>query len=330
MNWAGLHPSVMFRFFFFFLITEKCLSSFHSSHINNLWQNGRKKAVLSHSSSSKSYEFPSHSQPWPKGGPAVQKKPFLKNLNAGPPAPHETGHECRAEPGFRPPPYSTPPARSGHVPRVRTCTWTSKRKKKTGGIQCVDVLLLFSLCGRWGWTYQGGRDGRGGTLVTESVLGWMGVLYNVELVNCVQWCRHDDIELLFLFYELTVSVIWITAISSEKKTVFCAFLWISPRHKQLRFPVCTQGQICTMCGVLNTTGDPPHECDSLLFVLNNGVIRMNTRSRALQLIFLCCCLVNSQVLQDFKTRVWWSKKTGQVQFLGLRIEHQVIRAEVSK
>lgn len=105
--------------------------------------------------------------------------------------------------------HPTPPLQPGLVmsPVSGLVHELQKEKKKTGGIQCVDVLLLFSLCGRWGWTYQGGRDGRGGTLVTESVLGWMGVLYNVELVNCVQWCRHDDIELLFLFYELTVSVI---------------------------------------------------------------------------------------------------------------------------
>lgn len=34
----------------------------------------------------------------------------------------------------------------------------------------------------------------------------MGVLYNVELVSCVLWCIDDSSELLFLFYDLTVSV----------------------------------------------------------------------------------------------------------------------------
>lgn len=32
-------------------------------------------------------------------------------------------------------------------------------------------------------------------------------MYNVELVSCVQWCKYDSNELLFLFYDLTVSVI---------------------------------------------------------------------------------------------------------------------------
>lgn len=34
----------------------------------------------------------------------------------------------------------------------------------------------------------------------------MDVLYNVELVSCVLWRKDDGNELLFLFYDLTVSV----------------------------------------------------------------------------------------------------------------------------
>lgn len=34
----------------------------------------------------------------------------------------------------------------------------------------------------------------------------MGALYNVELVNYVLWCKDDGSELLFLFYDMTVSV----------------------------------------------------------------------------------------------------------------------------
>lgn len=54
--------------------------------------------------------------------------------------------------------------------------------------------------GRDGTEREGGER-ENGVFVTEAVLGGMGVLYNVELVNCVL-C--DDGDELFLFYDLSV------------------------------------------------------------------------------------------------------------------------------
>ncbi len=47
----------------------------------------------------------------------------------------------------------------------------------------------------------------------------MAVLYNVEQVSGELWCKDDGSELLFLFYDLSVSVKWITAIYSESQFV---------------------------------------------------------------------------------------------------------------
>lgn len=229
MKGAGLHPSV------FFFHHHNCVPSL-SPRSSSLTSDKMAKswAFLLHdssfsSSSSKpilSHHIPNHDQ---KGTPAVQITLFLsKNLNAGPLALHETGHVYWAEPGSRSRnPHPPAPISFGHILCVQTSVWTKR------GSSVWMYCYCFHSVGGVGVE----REGEGKWRISYwSSARRMGVLYNVELVNCVLWCKDDGNELLFLFYDLSVSVKWITAIYSESKFVcvivtlikewtrWCAFL----------------------------------------------------------------------------------------------------------
>lgn len=186
------------------------VSSILLSNLLTKWQ--KSWAFLLHdssfSSSSKTYSFPSHSQSWPKGDPCCTDTLFLsKNLNASPLALHETGHVYRAEPGSR----SHNPLNSfGHISCIQTSLWTKRG----------SVVWMYCYCFHSVWGVGVERVGGGKWRISYwSSARRMGVLYNVELVSCVLWCKDDGNELLFLFYDLSVSVKWITAIYSESNFV---------------------------------------------------------------------------------------------------------------
>lgn len=208
MKWAGLHPSV---FFFIITIVFHLVSLILLSNLLTKWQ----KAELS-------YFTTRHSTPLPQNlffpitFPAMTKR--------GPPAVQIPFSYLRtsmlvlkrymkldvywAEPGSR---SHNPPG------IVWSCLLRPDESVNLKGIQCVDVLLLFSLYGA-GVGVEREGEGKWRISYWSSARG-MGVLYNVELVNCVLWCKDDGNELLFLFYDLSVSVKWITAIYSESKFV---------------------------------------------------------------------------------------------------------------
>lgn len=204
---------------FSFSSSQLCSIFVSSILLSNLRQNGKKLSFLTSRLVIlllflQTSSFPSHSQPWPKGDPCCTDTLFLsKNLNAGPLALHETGHVYWAEPGSR---SHNPP----HYP-PRSCLVISRVSRRLcelkGDPVCRCTVIVFTLWEGWGLR---GREGEGKWRISYwSSARRMGVLYNVELVNCVLWCKDDGNELLFLFYDLSVSVKWITAIYSESKLV---------------------------------------------------------------------------------------------------------------
>lgn len=164
-----------------------------------------------------------------KRGPLLYRSLFLsKNLNAGPIVLHETGHEQSLDPdSTAPPPFSF-----GHILCVQASLSTNR-----GSSLWMYCYRFHSGGGMGVW----GREGEGKWHISNwSSTRRMGVLYNVELVSCVQWCKNDSNELLFLFYDLTVSVIWITAIYSESKFVCIIVTFTKKPEAAIRFIVCTQ------------------------------------------------------------------------------------------
>lgn len=146
--------------------------------------------------------IPTHSQPRPKRGdpPRCTDTVFLsKNLGAGPPASHETGHVCWSGTWIQPTPHSS-------VSRL-LC---ELKVDPVCGCTVVFTLVGGVGVGKWCISYWSSRRR-------------MGILYNVELVNYVLW--DDSSELLFLFYDLSVSVKWITAVYIQRRLVCIIILW---------------------------------------------------------------------------------------------------------
>lgn len=124
------------------------------------------------------YEFWSHSQPWPKEDPCCTNTLFWStDLNAG--STQKLDMYC-AEPE----PISHAPLLFGQCPN------------ETNWEGCVNFYCF----------HAGGLGVEGKQHISYWSNARMGALYNVELVNCVLWCKDDGSELLFLFYDMTVSV----------------------------------------------------------------------------------------------------------------------------
>lgn len=119
----------------------------------------------------------------------------------------------------------------GHIFFVQTSLWTKR------GSSVWMYCYCFHSIGGLGVE----REGQGKWRISYwSSAGRVGVLYNVELVNCVLW--DDGNELLFLFYDLSVSVNWITAIYSERR--FLCIIVTYQAEAIRRFTVCTQDWLC--------------------------------------------------------------------------------------
>lgn len=203
---AGLHPSV------FFFITESCVPSFSllpfsltSHNMAKSWAFLLHDSSLSPSSSKpiNSHHIPSRDQ---KGTPAVQI-PFLIQ------EPQCWSYSATWN-------WTCVLSRFWiQIPQPPHLVWSyivcPDEPELKGDPVCGCTVIVFTLWEGWGL-----REGEGKRCISYwSSARRMGVLYNVELVSCVLWCKNDGNELLFLFYDLTVSVTWITAIYSESKFV---------------------------------------------------------------------------------------------------------------
>lgn len=151
---------------FLFHHWELCSIFLSSVLLSVLWQNGKKLSFLTSwlvilLLFLQIYEFPSHSQPWPKGDSCCTDTLFLsKNLNTGPLALHETGHVYWAE----------PESRSHKSPWSHLVVSSLSRRvcELQGDPVCGCTFIVFTL-----WEGRGlrGRERESGVLVTEAVLG---------------------------------------------------------------------------------------------------------------------------------------------------------------
>lgn len=191
MKGAGLHPSV---FIFSTITVVPALSprsSLTSDKLAKSWAFLTSWLVIL-LLFLRAHSFPSHSQPWPKGDPCCTDTLFLsKNLNAGPLALHETGCVLsRAWIQIPQPPSPSPPS-------CLVISHAAKRVCELHGDPVRGCTFLFTLWEGWGWE---GRERGKWRISYWSSATRMGVLYNVELVNCVPWCKTDSNELLFLLW----------------------------------------------------------------------------------------------------------------------------------
>lgn len=139
---------------FLFHHWESCSIFLSLVLLSNLWQNGKKLSFLTSwlvilLLFLQIYEFPSHSQPWPKGDSCCTDTLFLsKNLNTSPLALHETGHVYWAEPESR---SHNPLILFGHILCVQTSLWTTR------GSSVWMYCYCFHSMGGAGVEREGGR-----------------------------------------------------------------------------------------------------------------------------------------------------------------------------
>lgn len=134
------------------------------------------------------YSLPKHSQPWPRGDLCCTVFPFLI-------LEPQCWSSCATQNWIcvlsrawiqmlNPPAHQAHAVLCGHICSVQTSAWA----KRGSSIQmnCFGFPLYFGR--RFGGGGKGERGGEGKWCISYwNNAGRMGVLYNVELVNCKKW-----------------------------------------------------------------------------------------------------------------------------------------------